>query len=80
MRAFTIARNTWRQAMHLPVLHVILIGSVLLLAVVAQLPRFTLVVEDERTRLELRSMPEVIDITGRQTIVRYVETFTPKPE
>ena len=47
MRAFTIARNTWRQAIHLPVLHVILIASVLLLAVVAQLPRFTLVVEDD---------------------------------
>jgi hypothetical protein len=40
----------------------------------------TLVVEDERTRIELRSMPEVIDITGRQTIVRYVETFTPRPD
>ena len=47
MRSLTIARNTFMQALHLPVLHVIVVGSVLLLALVGQMPQFTLVVEDD---------------------------------
>jgi ABC-type Na+ efflux pump permease subunit len=47
MRALTIARSTCREALHLPVLHVIGIGSVVLLAIVGQLPRFTLSIYDD---------------------------------
>ena len=47
MRALTIARGTYREALHLPVLHVIAIGSVVLLAIVGQLPRFTLSIYDD---------------------------------
>ncbi|HUU43339.1 MAG TPA: ABC transporter permease subunit, partial [Planctomycetota bacterium] len=47
MRVLDIGRNTFRQAMHLPVLHVLILGSVVLLAIVGQLPRFTLVVLDD---------------------------------
>jgi magnesium-transporting ATPase (P-type) len=47
MRALTIARSTYREALHLPVLHVIVVGSVLLLAIVGQLPRFTLSIYDD---------------------------------
>jgi hypothetical protein len=47
MRALTIARGTCREALHLPVLHVIGIGSVVLLVIVGQLPRFTLSIFDD---------------------------------
>ena len=47
MRALTIARSTCREALHLPVLHVIVVGSVVLLAIVGQLPRFTLSIYDD---------------------------------
>jgi len=47
MRVLTIAGNTFKQAMHLPVLYVVVIGSVVLLAIVGQLPRFTLVIHDD---------------------------------
>jgi len=47
MRAFTIARATFREAFHLPVLHVVMIASVVLLIIVGQLPRFTLSIYDD---------------------------------
>jgi len=47
MRAFSIARTTFREAFHLPVLLVVVIGSIVLLAIVAQLPRFTLSIYDD---------------------------------
>ncbi|HUW58812.1 MAG TPA: ABC transporter permease subunit, partial [Planctomycetota bacterium] len=47
MRSLSIARNTFRQMFHLPVVYVILGGSVVLLAVVGQLPRFTMSMVDD---------------------------------
>jgi len=47
VRVLTIARSTYREALHLPVLHVIIVGSVVLLAIVSQLPRFTLSIYDD---------------------------------
>lgn len=47
MRSFTIARNTFRETFHLPVLHVVIIGSVVVLAIAGQLPRFTLSIYDD---------------------------------
>jgi len=38
-----------------------------------------IVVEDGTTRVELRSTPEVIDVTGRRTIVDFVREFAPQP-
>ena len=47
MRSLAIARNTLRQSFQLPVIYVIIIGSVVLLAVVGQLPRFTMSISDD---------------------------------
>lgn len=59
MRILTIARNTTRRSFHLPVLYVITIGSILLVAIVAQLPRFTLVVQDD-----IRMLKDLAIATG----------------
>ena len=47
MRSLVIARNTFRQSLHLPVIYVIIIGSVVLLGIVGQLPRFTMSIIDD---------------------------------
>jgi len=38
-----------------------------------------IVVEEGTTRVELRSTPDVIDVTGRRTIVDFVAEFAPSP-
>lgn len=47
MRTVTIARATVREALHLPVVHVLVIGAGVLVAVVGQLPRFTMSMQDD---------------------------------
>ena len=47
MRSLTIARNTFRQLVHLPVVYVIVGGALVLLAIVGQLPRFTMSIVDD---------------------------------
>jgi ABC-type Na+ efflux pump permease subunit len=42
MTIVTIARSTAREALHVPVLHVLVIGAVVLVAIAAHLPRFTM--------------------------------------
>jgi ABC-type transport system involved in multi-copper enzyme maturation permease subunit len=52
MRSLTIARATFREAFHLPVLHVIMIGSVVLLLIVAMLPGFSMSIYDDMKMLK----------------------------
>jgi len=47
MRILPIGTNTLRETLHQPVVYVIVIGSVVLLAVAGQLPRFSLNIHDE---------------------------------
>ncbi len=48
----TIARGTIREALHVPVLHVLVIGAVVLVAIAAHLPRFTMSATDDLKMLK----------------------------
>ncbi len=52
MRLLTIARATLREALHIPVLHVLVIGAVVLVVIVGQLPRFTMSAHDDERMLK----------------------------
>jgi len=52
MRTLTIARATIREALHIPVLHVLVIGAVVLVAIVGQMPRFTMSEVDDLKMLK----------------------------
>ena len=52
MRTVTIAGATIREALHLPVVHVLVLGAAVLVAIVGQLPRFTMSEQDDLKMLK----------------------------